>query len=77
MLGYGNFAVRINDPRVQPRTWLPDSDMDAEELVAAMVNCMVGELRGTITAWWVMLRLYLCVVQRRLDTIWTRWTLDN
>ena len=53
MLGYGNFAVRINDPRVQPRTWLPDSDMDAEESVAAMVNCMVGELRGTITAWWV------------------------
>ncbi len=31
MLGYGNLAALVNDPRVNPRAWQQGNDVGAEE----------------------------------------------
>ncbi|KAG2494327.1 hypothetical protein HYH03_007385 [Edaphochlamys debaryana] len=41
MLGYGNEAALVNDPRRNPRAWAPGNDVGDEQGAAAKVNCMV------------------------------------
>ncbi|KAG2434243.1 hypothetical protein HXX76_007968 [Chlamydomonas incerta] len=42
MLGYGNLAALINDPRVEPRAWVEGNDVEDESGVAEMsANCAV------------------------------------
>eukprot|EP00198_Chlamydomonas_reinhardtii_P009543 XP_001698880.1 predicted protein [Chlamydomonas reinhardtii] len=42
MLGYGNLAALINDPRVEPRAWVEGNDVEDESGVAEMTaNCAV------------------------------------
>ena len=40
MLGYGNLAALVNDPRVNPRAWDEANDIEAEGAAAA-ANCAV------------------------------------
>ncbi len=40
MLGYGNMAALVNDPRANPRAWDDANDIDAEGAAAA-ANCAV------------------------------------
>ncbi|PNH08853.1 Ammonium transporter Rh type C [Tetrabaena socialis] len=40
MLGYGNAAALVNDPRAQPKAWVEGSDVDDEE-AARRANCVV------------------------------------
>ena len=54
MLGYGNLAALINDPRVEPRAWVEGNDVEDESGVAEMnANCAVsaaamGRRRGVV-----------------------------
>ena len=46
MLGYGNLAALINDPRVEPRAWVEGNDVEDESGVAEMTaNCAVSDQR--------------------------------
>ncbi|GIL90068.1 hypothetical protein Vretifemale_17782 [Volvox reticuliferus] len=57
MLGYGNLAALVNDPRVEPREWLPDNDLDSTA-IADKANCMVlpVAVRGLVLPVMVTLR---------------------
>ncbi|KAG2494333.1 hypothetical protein HYH03_007391 [Edaphochlamys debaryana] len=56
MLGYGNEAALVNDPRRNPRAWAPGNDVGDEEGSAA--NCMVlpVSVRGLVLPVLVALR---------------------
>ncbi|KAG2494336.1 hypothetical protein HYH03_007394 [Edaphochlamys debaryana] len=58
MLGYGNEAALVNDPRRNPRAWAPGNDVGDEEGAAAQANCMVlpVSVRGLVLPVLVALR---------------------
>ncbi|KAG2494330.1 hypothetical protein HYH03_007388 [Edaphochlamys debaryana] len=58
MLGYGNEAALVNDPRRNPRAWAPGNDVGDEEGAAAQANCMVlpVSIRGLVLPVLVALR---------------------
>ncbi|KXZ48088.1 hypothetical protein GPECTOR_30g183 [Gonium pectorale] len=57
MLGYGNLAALVNDPRVNPRDWRAENDVDSQE-AAAKANCAVVPVcvRGLVLPVLVALR---------------------
>ncbi|KAG2494329.1 hypothetical protein HYH03_007387 [Edaphochlamys debaryana] len=58
MLGYGNEAALVNDPRRNPRAWAPGNDVGDKEGAAALANCMVlpVSVRGLVLPVLVALR---------------------
>ncbi|KAG2496645.1 hypothetical protein HYH03_005465 [Edaphochlamys debaryana] len=58
MLGYGNEAALVNDPRRNPRAWAPGNDVGDEHTAAAQANCMVlpVSVRGLVLPVLVALR---------------------
>ncbi|KXZ48091.1 hypothetical protein GPECTOR_30g186 [Gonium pectorale] len=57
MLGYGNLLALVNDPRVDPRDWTPDNDVDLHN-TAERANCTVVPVcvRGLVLPVLVALR---------------------
>ncbi|KXZ48090.1 hypothetical protein GPECTOR_30g185 [Gonium pectorale] len=57
MLGYGNLAALVNDPRVNPRDWAPGNDVESQE-AAERANCAVVpvSVRGLVLPVLVALR---------------------
>ncbi|KAG2494343.1 hypothetical protein HYH03_007400 [Edaphochlamys debaryana] len=58
MLGYGNMAALVNDPRSNPRSWAPGNDVGDEDGAAAQANCTVlpVSVRGLVLPVLVALR---------------------
>ncbi|EFJ49464.1 hypothetical protein VOLCADRAFT_104332 [Volvox carteri f. nagariensis] len=48
MLGYGNMAALINDPRVRPQAWLQDNDVDCPPPANCVTDGRTDGLNGVV-----------------------------